>query len=70
MAENHFYIGIDMDDENAVVSYCNSTANEPETFSMVAGSEAYLIPVAVIRKGDQWVIGTEAESIWKSMTGT
>lgn len=70
MAENHFYIGIDIDDENAVVSYCNSTANEPETFSMVAGSEAYLIPVAVIRKGDQWVVGSEAETIWKNQNGT
>lgn len=60
MTENHFYIGIDIDDRDAVVSYYHAGMKEPETLSMVNGSEAYLIPVAAARRGEQWVFGKEA----------
>ena len=39
VAEQCYYIGIDMDDDNAVISYYKSGMREPETMSMIAGSE-------------------------------
>ena len=68
MTENHFYIGIDIDDRDAVVSYYHAGMKEPETLSMVNGSEAYLIPAAVAAKGDQWVIGKEAGECQRLVT--
>ena len=47
--ENRFYLGIDLDDENAVVSYYELNMKEPETLSMVAGSEVFQIPVLLTK---------------------
>lgn len=60
--ENHFYLGIDLDDQNAVISYYELNMKEPETFSMVAGSEVYQIPALLTKKKGigQWFIGEEA----------
>lgn len=43
--EQTYYIGIDLDDTCAVVSYYLKGMKEPETLSPVAGSEKYQIPV-------------------------
>lgn len=63
MTEQAFYIGIDIDDTYAVVSFFSNGMKEPETFSMVTGSEIYQIPVKLTKKKDteQWMIGEEAE---------
>lgn len=60
--EQFFYVGIDMDDENVVVSYYEQNKKEPETFGMVAGSEVYQIPMMLTKKKGigQWYIGEEA----------
>lgn len=60
--ENHFYLGIDLDDQNAVISYYELNMREPETLSMVAGSEVYQIPTLLTKKKGigQWFIGEEA----------
>lgn len=65
MAEQCYYIGIDMDDDNAVISYYKSGMREPETLSMIAGSEIYQIPVALVKKRGigQWFIGEEAKKM-------
>lgn len=60
--ENHFYLGIDLDDQNAVISYYELNMKEPETLSTVAGSEIYQIPMLLAKKKGigQWFIGEEA----------
>jgi hypothetical protein len=62
---NQIYLGIDLDDENAVVSYYQSGMKEPETLGMVAGSEVFQIPVLITKKKGvgQWFIGEEARKI-------
>lgn len=63
MAEQGFYIGIDIDDTCAVTSFFKVGMKEPATVSMVAGSEVFLIPVQITKKKGigQWFIGAEAE---------
>lgn len=60
--ENRFYIGIDLDDCNAVISCYEVNSREPQTISTVAGSEVYQIPVRLAKKKGigQWFIGEEA----------
>ena len=48
MTEQCYYIGIDMDDRNAVISYYKAGMREPETLSMIAGSEIYGLSAAKI----------------------
>ena len=62
---NPFYLGIDLDDENAVVSFFQLNMREPETVSTVAGSEMFQIPMLLAKRSDvgQWYIGDEAGKI-------
>lgn len=63
--DNHFYLGIDLDDENAVISYYELNMKEPDTLSTVAGSEVFQIPVLLTKKKGigQWFIGEEAKKL-------
>lgn len=63
--ENRYYIGIDMDDDNAIVSFFQLNMNEPETVSTVAGSEIFQIPMVLAKKKGigQWFIGEEAKKL-------
>lgn len=63
--ENRFYIGIDLDDCNAVISCYEVNSREPQTLSTVAGSEVYQIPVLLAKKKGigQWFIGDEASRV-------
>lgn len=56
------YLGIDLDDENAVISYYQLNMREPETVSTIAGSEVFQIPLLLAKKKGigQWFIGEEA----------
>lgn len=65
MAERSLYIGIDIDDTYAVTSFFTTGMKEPETVSMVAGSEVFQIPVQITKKKGigQWFIGAEAERV-------
>lgn len=63
--EHQYYLGIDIDDENAIVSFFRPDMREPETVSAVAGSEIYQIPVVMARNrgSGQWHIGEEARKL-------
>ena len=60
--DNQFYLGIDLDDAYAIVSYYETDKPEPETVSTVAGSEVFQIPVLLTKKRGigQWFIGEDA----------
>lgn len=63
-----FYLGIDLNDKYAMISYYQQNNEEPETVSSVAGSERYQIPVILAkRKGiGQWYYGDEAQRMAKT----
>jgi hypothetical protein len=67
--EQHFcYLGIDLNDSYAMVSYYQSNMAEPETVSTIAGSEQYHIPVLLARKQSTgvWYYGDEARRLAKT----
>lgn len=69
MEQEAFYIGIDLSDRCAMVSfYQPNSSGEPETVSEVAGSERYQIPLILAkRKGlSQWYYGEEAQRMAKT----
>lgn len=63
----NYYVGIDLNQEHAMVSYYRDGEKEPETMSMIAGSEAYQIPVLITKRRGigQWFFGDEARGIEK-----
>lgn len=65
MKEKFYYIGIDLQEEYAMVSYFTQNQKEPETMSTVAGSEVYQIPLLLAkRKGiGQWFFGEDAKKM-------
>ena len=60
--EHRFYLGIDLDDQYAVISSYELNKKEPETFSAIAGSEIYQIPALITKKKGigQWFVGEKA----------
>ncbi len=50
--ENQYYLGLDLDDEYAVISFFQLNMKEPETVSTVAGREGYQIPARDTGKQD------------------
>ena len=72
MAEQGFYIGIDIDDTYAVTSFFTTGMKDVATVSMVAGSEVFQIPTQITKKKGigQWFIGAEAERIAKEQQVT
>ncbi len=73
MAEygQQLYIGIDLNDSYAMVSFAMTQHLEPETVSTVAGSEMFQIPLAVClaASSGQWVYGDEAVRFEKAEMG-
>lgn len=63
MREHYFYIGIDLQEDAAMLSFFSENLKEPETMGTVAGSEVYQIPMVVTkRKGiGQWFFGDDAK---------
>lgn len=66
------YIGIDLNEKYAMVSYYTQGMSEPGTFSMVTGSEVYQIPMCISKKKGigQWLYGEEARKYVLSEGGT
>ena len=62
MDANSCYLGIDLSDSYAMVSFCQPNKKEPETVSMIAGSEKYQIPAILARRKSigMWYYGEEA----------
>lgn len=71
MNEQQLYIGIDLNDSYAMVSFATTSHQEPETASSVAGSEMFQIPLAVCMASasGQWVYGDEAIRFGKADMG-
>lgn len=65
MTNNSYYIGIDITDKNAIISYYQPNMEEPETLSTVAGSEVYQIPIVLAKRKDlgQWYYGDDARKM-------
>ena len=65
MEKMPYYLGIDLDNDNAVISYFQLNMREPETVSTVAGSEVYQIPLMLAKKHGigQWFVGEEAKRL-------
>lgn len=65
---NSYYIGIDLNDSYAMVSYFQQNMKEPETVSTVAGSEEFQIPLVLARSKSigKWYYGDEARRLSKS----
>lgn len=65
---NSYYIGIDLNDSYAMVSFFQQNMKEPETVSTVAGSEEFQIPLVLARRKSigKWYYGDEARKLSKS----
>lgn len=65
---NSYYIGIDLNDSYAMVSFFQQNMKEPETVSTVAGSEEFQIPLVLARRKSigRWYYGDEARRLSKS----
>lgn len=65
---NAYYLGIDLNDRFAMVSYYQLNMNEPETVSTIAGGDNYQIPLVLARKKEfgQWYYGDEARKMTQS----
>ena len=68
MAEQGFYVGIDLDDTYAVVSFYEDGMKEPATVSMKPLAEVFQIPLQIGRNKEtgQWLIGEEVLDITDS----
>ena len=63
MTKRFYYVGVDLDDDNAVVTCYKSGMEEPETLSLIEGSEVFLIPALIYKTEESgyWRIGEEAK---------
>ena len=57
------YYGVDLGNKFTVVSFYEPNMKEPQTISMVMGSEEYQIPTALSKRNgiSQWFYGKEAK---------
>lgn len=63
-----YYLGIDLSDDYAMISYYQLHMSEPDTVSTIAGSEIYHIPMLLARRKNLglWYYGEEARRMAKS----
>lgn len=63
-----YCMGIDINDQYAVVSYLADGMREPDSISIVAGGDAYRVPTLVAKRlgSPQWYYGDEARRMAKS----
>ena len=63
------YLGIDLSDKTAMISYYQLNMSEPETVSTIAGGDAHHIPAVLAKRREigQWYYGDEAKK--KAMNG-
>jgi hypothetical protein len=68
MKQYFSYLGIDLSDSFAMVSYYQPNMTEPETLGQVAGSEQYHIPMLLARKQSTgvWYYGDDARTLAKT----
>ncbi len=67
MMENkrNYYLGVDLNDKYAMISYFQLNMNEPETVSTIAGGENFQIPLILAKRKEigQWYYGDEARKM-------
>lgn len=65
------FIGYDLSDAYAQISYGMPGIQEPETLAVVTGSEQYNIPVVLYKRKDagQWFYGKEAQKLAEEENG-
>ena len=63
--KNCYYLGIDLNDRYAMISYFQLNMKEPETVSTIAGSENFQIPLILAKRKElgQWYYGDEAKKM-------
>lgn len=63
-----YYLGIDLNDRYAMISYYQLNMGEPDTVSTVAGSEVYQIPLVLAKRRGlgQWYYGEDARRLAKT----
>lgn len=63
--KRNYYLGIDLNDKYAMISYFQLNMNEPETVSTIAGSENFQIPLILAKRKEigQWYYGDEARKM-------
>ena len=68
MEANICYLGIELNDSYAMVSYMQPNMEEPETVSTIAGSENYRIPTLLARRKNvgMWYYGEDAGRMAKT----
>ncbi len=68
LRRDKIYIGIDINDRYAMVSYYQLNMNEPETVSTIVGSEHYQIPTLLAKRKNlgQWYYGDDARKMAKT----
>lgn len=66
--KEHIYIGIDINDRYAMISYYQLNMAEPETVSTIAGSGYYQIPTLLAKRKSlgQWYYGDDARKMAKT----
>ncbi len=66
--QDKVYIGIDINDRYAMISYYQLNMAEPETVSTIAGSEYYQIPTLLAKRKNlgQWYYGDDARKMAKT----
>lgn len=71
MDERKLYIGLDLGNKYAQLSYYTKQMEEPDTISTVVGSEVYQIPIALCKKKGigQWFYGKEALAMIERQEG-
>ena len=63
-----YYLGIDLNERYAMISFYRSDQKEPDTVSTVAGSENYQIPLVLAKRRGigQWYYGDDARKMAKT----
>ena len=69
---NKLYIGIDLSEEYAMLSYYYPGLDKPNTVSFIAGSNDYRMPLVIAKRNGigNWVYGNEAIRLAKEKKGT
>lgn len=67
-ARTPYFIGIDLNNKNAMISYFQLNMKEPDTVSPIAGSEVYQIPLVLAKRKElgQWYYGDNARKMAKN----
>lgn len=70
--KHRLFVGYDLTDEYAQISYYQDSLESPTTISMIAGEEAYCIPTVLFKPAtsENWQFGQEAITMSKKVAGT